>query len=131
MIPAELVKTYRQRRKVAAIVAVVLMALMIEERWRNGDANGSSWHVNTAVFLYLISYVTACFYHLKSRQRSAGWLFLLPTGLVALIVYACLEDRSNKVDNVLCSVCQAANFPDDTLCRLCKAPLEAGLSPHA
>jgi len=58
MISSELVTTYRQRRKVAATAAALLIALLVGQRWRTGDAlSWPSWYVNAAAALYLVSYV--------------------------------------------------------------------------
>jgi len=122
LISTELKKSYLKRRNIAAGIAIAIMAFFILRRIAGGNAE-DPWYINLLMFLYLLCYIAACWFYLKSKQRSGGWLLLIPTNIVGLIIYMCLEDRSAKPDNIPCPACQTANFPDDATCRFCKTPL--------
>lgn len=127
MISAELKQTYLKRRNQTAGLAIALMIFFVVWRALGKDVE-DHWYISLLMFVYLACYVAACWFYLKSKQRSSGWLLLVPTNVLGLIVYICLEDRSEKPDNVPCPACQAANFPDDANCRLCKTSLANPIS---
>ncbi len=53
--------------------------------------------VSTAAALLLA--ILCCYFVVKSRDRSLGWLSLVITGPIGFMVIAALDDRSPKADN--------------------------------
>jgi len=90
---------------------------------------GKHAFAESLVFPIFVSFVAACWYYLKAKKRSGGWLLLLPLSLIALLIYWNMDDCSEDPENIPCSKCGAANFPNDLSCRLCKSSMEPAEVP--
>lgn len=111
---------YLKRRNIAAVCYVIGMAAAIALK-----ASGHSALNEWLMWPIFAALVAACWFYLKAKKRSGGWLLLLPLNVIAFIIYWWMEDCSEKLENVACAACGAANFPDNQVCRLCKSMMPA------
>lgn len=113
-----MIPEYLQRRNIAATVYLGCMAAVV---WLNseGKHEAAEW----LVFPIFVSMIAACWFYLKAKNRSGGWLLLLPLSLIAFLIYWCMDDCSEDPENIPCAKCGAANFPNDLSCRICKSSM--------
>jgi hypothetical protein len=120
-----MIAEYLKQRNIAAACYVIGMGAAIALKV-SGHRALTEW----LVWPIFAALVAACWFYLKAKKRSGGWLLLLPLNIIALVIYWSMEDCSEKPDNVACAACGTANFPGDQVCRLCKstmpAPVTAG-----
>ena len=122
-----MIDIYRKYRNASAIGYVVSMVCAIWRRPLLHVFEGSGVSILMA-YITLGLLVATCWFWLKAKKRSGLWLMLLPANLIALLVYALLEDRSEEPDLIRCAKCTTANFPEDSHCRFCKEPLVGPVS---
>lgn len=108
------------------VAAVIYVGCMVASVWLSRQGRPDA--ADIFIFPAFLSLVAACWFYLKAKNRSGGWLLLLPLNLVALIIYWCMDDCSAEPDNIPCPKCGTANFPADSNCRLCKAQMVPDLS---
>lgn len=114
-----MIDIYLKKRNIAAGCYVVGMAAIIA-------ANAADEQHLATWFLWptVAALVAACWFYLKAKKRSGGWMLLLiPLPGLAPFVYWWMDDCSAERENIACVVCGAANFPEDKLCRFCKSPM--------
>jgi|GEM_PF-6175892 len=118
-----MIPSYLKKRNIAVTIYLAGMCAIIY-RTKVQELSESGIYFYTLLFIVPASLIVACWFYLKAKKRSSGWLILFPMNILAFIIYALLEDRSNLPDNIPCPACGAANFPVDTNCRLCKTELK-------
>ncbi|BBB59941.1 hypothetical protein UNDKW_1668 [Undibacterium sp. KW1] len=118
-----MIPSYIKKRNLAVTIYLTGMCTVIYRSHVLGPAKSDIYSGILALVLYGVL-IAACWFYLKAKKRSGAWLILIPLNIVAFIIYALMEDRSNLSDNIPCTACGAANFPVDTHCRLCKTELK-------
>ncbi len=100
-----MIQSYLKKRNLAALVYSAGIGLII---WHNKVIGKSDdWRSNVLLFATAGALIAACWFYLKAKKRTAGWLLLLPANVIALVVYWALEDHSERPDNVPCPKCGA------------------------
>ena len=90
-----MIKAEAKRRNVAGAVYVAAMAAAIYRAAILHSTNDDGFgHLLVAIIL-ISAFATSIFF-LRAKRRSAGWLILTPATVFAWIVYACLEDHSDR-----------------------------------
>ena len=115
-----MIAEYLKQRNTAAVSYVIGMGTVIAL-----NASGRQALTEWLVWPIFAALVAACWFYLKAKKCSSGWLLLLPLNVIALVIYWWMEDCSAKAENVACAACGAANFSDDQVCRLCKSTMPA------
>ncbi|NYS35127.1 hypothetical protein HZZ02_15705, partial [Streptococcus danieliae] len=93
-----MIAEYLKQRNIAAACYVIGMGAAIAL-----NASGQRALTEWLVWPVFAALVAACWFYLKAKKRSGGWLLLLPLNVVALIIYWWMEDCSEKPENVACA----------------------------
>ncbi len=113
-----MISEYLEKRTIAASIYVISVGVCM---WLKHI--GEETYIDLLLVPGGLALIAACWFYLKAKNRSGAWLLLLPLNVIALLIFWSMEDCSNEEENILCPKCTAANFPNDSHCRLCKAPL--------